>query len=58
MNFIEHIIEPTKLLMAWQSSYKTHRNRYIVAELNRVGEEITLSYLVNTSELVNITKQR
>jgi hypothetical protein len=50
MNFIEHIIEPTKLLMAWQSSDKTHRNRYIVAELNRVGEEITLSYLVNTSD--------
>ena len=50
MRFIEHIIEPTKLLLAWQSSDEKHRIRYIVAELNRVGDEINLMYLVNTED--------
>jgi len=50
MRFIEHIIEPTKLLLAWQSSDEKHRTRYIVAELNRIGEEITLTYLPNTKD--------
>lgn len=47
MHYIEHIIEPTKLLLAWQSSDETHR-RYIVAELNRTEDKIDLTYLVNT----------
>lgn len=51
MHFIEHIIEPNKLLLAWQSSDENHRTRYIVAELNRVeNEQIILSYLVNTED--------
>jgi len=50
MRFIEHIIEPIKLLLAWQSSDEKHRTRYIVAELNRVGNEINLIYLVNTED--------
>ncbi len=50
MRHIEHIIEPQKLLLAWQSSDETHRTRYIVAELNRIGEEINLTYLVNTED--------
>jgi len=50
MRFIEHIIEPTKLLLAWQSSDETHRTRYIVAELNRMENDISLTYLVNTQE--------
>lgn len=48
MNFIEHIIEPTKLFLAWHTLDETRRTRYIVAELNRMGDEITLSYLPNT----------
>ncbi len=43
MRFIEHIIEPTKLLLAWQSSDENHRKRYIVAEITRVGDVISLS---------------
>lgn len=50
MRFIEHIIEPTKLLLAWQSADEEYRTRYIVAELNRIGNEVTLTYLVNTDD--------
>ena len=50
MRFIEHIIEPTKLLLAWQSLDETHRTRYIVAELNRIENGVSLTYLVNTDD--------
>ncbi len=51
MHFIEHIIEPNKLLLAWQSSDEKYRTRYIVAELNRAeNEKITLTYFVNTED--------
>lgn len=50
MNFIEHIIEPTRLLMAWQASDESHRTRYIVGELKRVGEKIDLKYLVESKD--------
>jgi hypothetical protein len=50
MRFIEHIIEPAKLLLAWQSSDEAHRTRYIVAELTRVGDEINLTYLPGTED--------
>ena len=50
MQFINHIIEPTKLLLAWQSLNETHRTRYIVAELYRVQDGINLTYLVNTED--------
>lgn len=50
MRFIEHIIEPTRLLLAWQSSDEQHRTRYIVGKLDRVGDEVNLSYLVDTED--------
>ena len=50
MRFIEHIIEPTKLLLAWQSSDETHRVRYVVAELNRDADDVSLIYLINTDD--------
>ncbi|HVE43526.1 MAG TPA: hypothetical protein VNC84_00105 [Gammaproteobacteria bacterium] len=50
MRFIEHIIEPTKLLLAWQSSDESHRTRYVVAELNRVGDKIDLTYLIDSED--------
>jgi hypothetical protein len=49
MKFINHIIEPTKLLLAWQS-LDSHRIRYVVAELNRTPEGVSLTYLVNTED--------
>lgn len=53
MHFIKHIIEPTKLLLAWQSSDEAHRTRYIVGELYRAENEINLRYLTNTEDFRN-----
>jgi len=50
MNYINHIIEPNKLLITWQSSDKAHRTRFVVAELRKAHEKITLEYLNNTSD--------
>lgn len=50
MYFIQHIIEPIKLLLAWQSSDETHRTRYIVGELNRTGDKVSLTYLNDTND--------
>lgn len=50
MHFIEHIIEPTKLLLAWQSLDETHRTRYIVAELNLTDTGVNLVYLTNSKD--------
>lgn len=50
MQYIEHIIEPTKLLLAWQSLDETHRTRYIVAELDQTETGVTLTYLVDTND--------
>lgn len=50
MHFIEHIIEPSKLLVAWQTSDEAHRTRYIVGELNRNGNEVSLTYLTDTDD--------
>src|SRR5438105_425097 len=50
MRFIEHIIELTKLLLAWQSLDEAHRTRYIVGELNRAEDEVNLTYLINTED--------
>jgi hypothetical protein len=50
MHFINHIIEPIKLLLAWQSSDETHRTRYIIGKLNRAGDKVNLTYLTDTSD--------
>jgi len=53
MQFIEHIIEPTKLLLTWRSPDEQQRTRFIIGELNRVGDEISLTYLNNTADFAN-----
>jgi hypothetical protein len=54
MNFIEHIIEPSELLLAWQSLDEKHRTRYIVGKLLRNDDgEITLKYLDGTNDFNN-----
>lgn len=50
MHFINHVIEPIKLLLAWQSSDETHRTRYIIGELNRAEDKVSLTYLTDTSD--------
>lgn len=58
MHFIEHIIEPQKLLLAWQSSDEQHRTRYIVAELFRTPEnKIDLIYLKNSQDFHKAKKK-
>lgn len=56
MNFIEHIIEPSKLFMTWQSSDRNQRKRYTIAELNRLGEKVTLKYLTDTDDFREASK--
>ncbi|MFI4938611.1 MAG: hypothetical protein ACHQJ6_08935 [Candidatus Berkiellales bacterium] len=48
MNLIEHIIEPSTLLLAWQSPEE--RIRYIVGEIKREGDETSLTYLHHTKD--------
>lgn len=50
MRFIEHIIEPTKLLLAWQSFDTNHRTRYIVGEFNLINNDVTLTYLTSSND--------
>ena len=53
MNIIEHIIEPTKLLLAWRSSDEQCGTRYIVGELHCIDREVTLTYLTGTKDFTN-----
>lgn len=50
MHFIEHIIEPERLLMTWQ--HLPDNQRYVVAELKRnLGlDTVSLKYLINTGD--------
>ncbi|KKK83325.1 hypothetical protein LCGC14_2794520 [marine sediment metagenome] len=45
MSYIEHIIEPRKLLLSWQSPEGGDRRRHLVAELRRRGDDADLLYL-------------
>jgi len=51
MNFIEHIIEPTRLLLAWQAQDgHGSRKRHIVAELVHRQSCVELRYLTNATD--------
>jgi hypothetical protein len=51
IHFIEQIIEPTKLLVAWQSRDENRRTRYIVAELELINDDnIRFTYLFGTPD--------
>lgn len=56
MHYIEHIIEPKKLLLIWQSQRIAHRTRYIVGELEAVNGQFTLKYLVGTPDFEEAKK--
>jgi hypothetical protein len=56
-HFIDHIIEPATLFLAWQSSSEEHRKRYIVAELNYADGKYTLRYLVESKDFKEAQKQ-
>ena len=50
MNFIQHINQPNRLLLAWQTPEGKSRSRYIVGELRPEQTEIVFRYLPDTEE--------
>jgi hypothetical protein len=53
MKYIEHIIEPEKLLLSWQTSQLgQNRGRMFVAELIHKGEDADLVYLFDSDEFL------
>ena len=50
MNFIQHIIEPTKLFLAWRSVSEPGFMPYPVGELTLNDEKINLKYLVDSPD--------
>ena len=50
MRYIEHIIEPEKLLLSWQPKPTEGRGRMFVAELIRNGNDADLIYLLDSNE--------
>jgi hypothetical protein len=57
MSFIEHIIEPDKLLLVWQSPNEEHpRTRFVVGELDRDNENVSLTYLIDSKDFIEAKK--
>jgi len=51
MRYIEHIVEPERLLLSWQTSQPgKDRGRMFVAEIIRNGEDADLVYLLDTED--------
>ncbi|KKL67077.1 hypothetical protein LCGC14_2138590 [marine sediment metagenome] len=48
MRYIEHIVEPDRLLLSWQA--KSERLRMFVAELIRSGDDADLVYLKESED--------
>ena len=55
MRYIEHIIEPEKLLLSWQPQPTKGRGRMFVAELIRKENDADLVYLLDSREFKNAT---
>jgi hypothetical protein len=50
MRYIEHIVEPEKLLLSWQPQPTKGRGRMFIAELIRNGDDADLIYLLDSDE--------
>ncbi|HWL64251.1 MAG TPA: HIRAN domain-containing protein [Steroidobacteraceae bacterium] len=54
MNFIEHILEPKRLLLVWQGQAGSSRIRHTVAELLRQSDDqVRFRYLTDTPDFHN-----
>lgn len=53
MRFIEHIIEPTRLLLAWQSFDEKDRTRRIIGEIARSDNNFILKYTTDAPDFLN-----
>ena len=52
MNFIEHILEPDRLLLQWRSPDEAVRTRFVVGELFKRGGEVCFRYLVDSPDYI------
>ena len=50
MRYIEHLIEPDRLLLSWQAQESKDRSRYVVGELVRKEGKVVLNYLNDTED--------
>ena len=50
MSHIEHIIEPSRLLLSWQAPEGMDRRRHLIAELLRHGDDADLAYLRDSAD--------
>lgn len=44
MRYIEHLVEPDRLLLSWQAQESERRSRYVVGQLIRTGDMVVLEY--------------
>lgn len=56
MRFIEHLIEPERLLLSWQAQESTMRSRYIIGELVRKADDFILNYFKDSADYVEATQ--
>lgn len=50
MHWIKHIVEPKRLFLTWMPPQGKERRRYVVAELNRSGEDASLHYSTDSQD--------
>ncbi|EPC00318.1 hypothetical protein L861_07420 [Litchfieldella anticariensis FP35 = DSM 16096] len=49
--FIEHLVEPRRLLLYWQARESKNRSRYRVGQLVKRGDQVVLKYDLDGSEM-------
>lgn len=50
MRYIEHLIEPERLLLSWQALESRDRSRFVVGELVRKEGKIVFNYFKDTED--------
>lgn len=52
MRFIQHLIEPDRLILTWQAQDTPSRSRYIVGQLVRKGTRVELQYFFGSADYI------
>ncbi|WP_067516811.1 hypothetical protein [Endozoicomonas ascidiicola] len=50
MRHIEHLVEPDRILLSWQALASKNRSRFVVGELVRKGDKVTLRYFPDSED--------
>lgn len=50
MTYIEHLVEPDRLILVWQAQDSADRSRYVVGELKKSSDVVSFNYLKNTPD--------